>query len=64
MRQYSVHDKMINEYEAVSEVRIGRRNCGTEIKFSPLPPCSPQIPHDLTWDQTRAAAIGSRQLTA
>jgi hypothetical protein len=23
----------------------------------------PQIPHDLTWDQTRAAAVGSRRLT-
>jgi hypothetical protein len=28
----------------------------------PLRP--PQIPHDLTWVRTRAAAVGSRRLTA
>jgi hypothetical protein len=26
--------------------------------------CTPQIPHDLTWSRTRAAAVGSRQPTA
>jgi hypothetical protein len=26
--------------------------------------CPPQIPHDLTWARTRAAAVGSRRLTA
>jgi hypothetical protein len=28
------------------------------------PVCPPQIPHGLTWDRTRAAAMGSRRLTA
>jgi hypothetical protein len=26
--------------------------------------CPPQILHDLTWDRTRAVAVGSRRLTA
>jgi hypothetical protein len=29
------------------------------VQFSP-----PQIPHDLTWNRTRAAKIGSRPLIA
>jgi hypothetical protein len=24
--------------------------------------CPPQIPHELTWDRTQAAAVGGRQL--
>jgi hypothetical protein len=33
-------------------------------KFAPLPLCTPQIPHDLTTDWSRAAEVGSRRLTA
>jgi hypothetical protein len=29
-----------------------------------LPLCPPQIPHWLTWDRTRASAVGGRRLTA
>jgi hypothetical protein len=29
-----------------------------------VPLCPPQIPHDLTWDRTRAAAVGIQRLTA
>jgi hypothetical protein len=29
-----------------------------------MPLCPPQIPHDLTPDRTRAAAVGSRRLLA
>jgi hypothetical protein len=29
-----------------------------------VPLCPPQIPHNLTWVRTRAAAVGSRRLTA
>jgi hypothetical protein len=29
-----------------------------------VPLCPPQIPHDLTWARTRAAAVGSQQLAA
>jgi hypothetical protein len=33
-------------------------------KTCTVPLCPPQIPHDLTWDRTRVAAVGSRRLTA
>jgi hypothetical protein len=33
-------------------------------KSAPVPLCPPQIPHDLTWARTRAAALGSQWLTA
>jgi hypothetical protein len=33
-------------------------------KTCPSALCPPQIPHDLTWDRTRAAAVGSQRLTA
>jgi hypothetical protein len=33
-------------------------------KTCPVPICSPQIPHGLTWARTRAAAVGNRRLTA
>jgi hypothetical protein len=46
---------------AVGGMRIGRGNRSTRSKPAPVPP---QIPHDLTWDRTRAAAVGSRQLNA
>jgi hypothetical protein len=42
----------------------GRGNRSTGRKPAPVPPCPPQIPHDLTWDRTRAAAVGSQRLTA
>jgi hypothetical protein len=29
-----------------------------------VPLCPPQIPHDLTWVRTQAAAVGSRRLTS
>jgi hypothetical protein len=36
----------------------------TEVLGENVPQCQPQIPHDLTWARTRAAAVGSRRLTA
>jgi hypothetical protein len=42
----------------------GKANQGTGRKPAPVPLCSPQIPHDLTWVRTRDAAGGSRRLTA
>jgi hypothetical protein len=30
----------------------------------PVPLCPPQMPHGLTWDRTRASAVGGRRLTA
>jgi hypothetical protein len=52
------------DYEAVGGMRIGRGNRSTRRKPAPVPLCPPQIPHDVTWDRTRAAAVGSQRLTA
>jgi hypothetical protein len=43
---------------AVRGIKIGRGNRSTRRKPAPAPLCSPQIPHDLSWDRTRAAAGG------
>jgi hypothetical protein len=53
-----------DECGAVGGMRIGRGNRSTRRKPAPLPLCLPQIPHDLTWDRTRTAAVGSQRLTA
>jgi hypothetical protein len=42
---------------------IGGENGSAWRKSATVPLCSPQIPHDLTRTQTRAATVGSRQLT-
>jgi hypothetical protein len=52
------------DYGVVGRMRIGRGNRSTQRKPAPVPLCPPQIPHDLTWDRTRAAAVGSQRLTA
>jgi hypothetical protein len=49
---------------AVGGMRIGSRNRSTWRKPAPVPPCPPQIPHDLTRPRTRAAAVVSRRLIA
>jgi hypothetical protein len=53
-----------DECGAVGGMRIGRGNRSTRRKPAPVPLCPPQIPHHLTWARTRAAAVGSRRLTA
>jgi hypothetical protein len=63
LRLYSIGDRMINEYGAVGGMRIGRGNWSTSWDPAPVPFCPPQIPHDLTWDQTQAVAVRSQQLT-
>jgi hypothetical protein len=50
-----------DDYGAVGGMRIGRGNRSTRRKHAPVPP---QIPRDLTWDRTLAAAVGSQRLTA
>jgi hypothetical protein len=54
--------RMIDDDEcgAVGGMRIGRGNRSTRRKPAPVPLCPPQIPYN----QTRAAVVGSRQLTA
>jgi hypothetical protein len=53
-----------DECEAVGGMRIDRGNRNSRRKPTPVPQCPPQIPHYLTWAWTRAAAVGSRRLTA
>jgi hypothetical protein len=49
--------------EQFAEWLSGRGNRSTLRKTAPELLCPPQIPHDLTWTQTRAAAVGSQRLT-
>jgi hypothetical protein len=53
-----------DECGAVGGMRIGMENRSTRRKSAPTSLCPQQIPHDLTWARTRAAAVGSRRLTA
>jgi hypothetical protein len=50
---------------AIGGIKIGRGNRSEVLEeTAPMLLCPPQIPHDLTRSQTRAAAVGSQQLTA
>jgi hypothetical protein len=53
-----------DDYEAVIGMRIGGGNRSTWRKHALVPLWPPKTPHDLTWDRTRAAAVGSQRLTA
>jgi hypothetical protein len=53
-----------DECGAVGRMKIGRENRSTLRKPAPVPLRPPQIPHDLNWARTRAAAVGSGRLTA
>jgi hypothetical protein len=48
----------------VGGMRTGRGNLSTQWKPAPVSLCPPQMPYDLTWARTRAAAVGSLRLTA
>jgi hypothetical protein len=61
---YLYQPRVIDGYGAVGGMRIGGGNRSTRRKPAPVPLCPPQIPHDLTWDRTRAAVVVSRRLTA
>jgi hypothetical protein len=54
----------MNVERSVEWELTGKADVLGERKPAPVPLCPPQIPHDLTWAQTRAAAVGSRRLTA
>jgi hypothetical protein len=43
---------------------IGKGKRSTRSKLGQVPFCPPQIRHELTWTRIRAAAVGSRRLTA
>jgi hypothetical protein len=54
----------VDECEAVSGMRIGRRKRSTRGNSTPVSLLPPQIPHDLIWARTRSTALGNRRLTA
>jgi hypothetical protein len=45
--------------EVVGRMKTGRGNRSTRRKPAPAPLCPPQIRHELTWDRTRASAVGN-----
>jgi hypothetical protein len=53
-----------DESGAVGGMRIVRGYWSTRRKPAPMPLCTPQIPHDLSWARAQAAAVGRWQLTA
>jgi hypothetical protein len=53
-----------DECGVVGGMRIGRGNRSTRRKPTPVPHRPLQIPHELTWDRTRAFVVGIRRLTA
>jgi hypothetical protein len=63
LRPYSISDRMINECGPDGGMKIGRRNLSTWRNPAPVPPSPPQIPHDLTWDQTQTTTVGSQRQT-
>jgi hypothetical protein len=58
--------KMIDDGDcgAIGGIKIGRGNRSTRSKPAPVSLCPPQILHDEIRARTRAAAVGSRRLTA
>jgi hypothetical protein len=56
--------QMIDDCGAIRGMKVGRGNQNTRRKPAPVPLCPLQIPHDLTWARTQAAAVGSQRLTA
>jgi hypothetical protein len=56
--------RIIDDECGVGGIRIGRGNRSIRRKPAPVSLCPPQTPQELTWSQTRAAALGSRRLTA
>lgn len=53
-----------DEDGALGGMRIGRINRAICRKSAPMSFYPPQIPHNITWDRTLSAAVGSRRLPA
>jgi hypothetical protein len=63
-RLCSIHDRIMNDCEAVGEMTVGRWNKTTHWKPAPLFFCPPQIPHDLIWDRIWVITVRSQCLIA
>jgi hypothetical protein len=59
-----VQPRIVDEYRAFGGMRIVRGNRSTQTKHTPVSLYPPQVPPDLTWGRTRAAAVGRLRLTA
>jgi hypothetical protein len=46
-----------DDFGAIGGMRVGKGNEMTRRNPSPLPLCSPQTSHGLTWTRTRSAAM-------
>jgi hypothetical protein len=57
---YCTNSPMTDECGAVDKMRIGRGSWSTRREPTPEPHFPPQIPHDPTWNRTRAAAWADR----
>jgi hypothetical protein len=58
-RLYTIDSGIINEC-GTDGMRTGKESSNTYRKLGPVPDCPSLIPHDLTWNQTWATAIGSQ----
>jgi hypothetical protein len=57
LRLWNVSYRMIDECEYDDGLIIGRGNRNNVRKPALMPLCPPQIPHSLSWDRTRGAAV-------
>jgi hypothetical protein len=63
VRVHLVLRPLLVYFEVIGGTEIGRGNRSTCRKAAPVSLCPPQIPHNLTRAQTKAAAVGSRRVT-
>jgi hypothetical protein len=62
---YRTSSRVIDGDECVSVGGMsGKRNRSTRRKPAPVPPCSPQVQHDLNWAPTCTASVETLQLLA
>jgi hypothetical protein len=51
---------IINEFRVIGRMRMRKGNRNIWRELAPVLHYPLQISHDLTWDRTRTAAVGSR----
>jgi hypothetical protein len=55
---------MIDERRTVGRMRTGRGNRSTRKKPAPVALFPPEVTHDLKWNRTQVASVGSQRLPA
>jgi hypothetical protein len=61
--EYSVNDRMIDEYEPFDSTKIGRGSRSTRRKPVPVTLYPAKLPHDLNWDLTRGEKLATNCLS-